>query len=99
MNCVKEKRFLFWKYKKVEHDYKVGRISKFMDSSDTFVVDWECQCGASYSEHFITWDELLLMGFTSEILSKIDKWNWYYPEEQVEEGVKDDIQHDTKATL
>ena len=61
MDCIKEKKFLFWKWKQVEHNYKMHRISKFMKTSDTFHVDYKCStCGATYTKKFVEQDELML---------------------------------------
>jgi len=79
MNCIKEKRFLFWKYKVVEHNYKIHRISKFMNSSTTFHVEYKCEnCGAIRLRKFVEQDELILEGIPIEELLKVDDWNWYY---------------------
>lgn len=79
MECIKEKRFLFWKYKAIEHTYKMHRVSKFMDSSTTFHVHYRCEvCGAEYSEKFVEQDELLLAGIPVDELKKVTAYNWYY---------------------
>ncbi len=79
MECIKEKRFLFWKYKAIEHTYKMHRVSKFMDSSTTFHVHYICEvCGAEYTKKFVEQDELLLAGIPVDELKKVTAYNWYY---------------------
>jgi len=81
MDCIKEKKFLFWKWKQVEHNYKMHRISKFMKCSDTFHVDYKCStCVATYTKKFVEQDELILAGIPIETLQKVDDWNWHYCE-------------------
>ncbi len=78
MECVKSKKFLFWKYQTVDHDYQMFRISKFMKSSDTFHVEFKCsRCGAEKKEKFVEQDDLILAGITVDQLKKIDDLNFY----------------------
>lgn len=80
ISCIIDKSFLvFWKYKVVRHDFKMHRISKFMDVSKDFQVEWKCsKCGLSKEESFVTNDELLLQGIPQDVLNKIDSWNWHF---------------------
>ena len=80
-SCIKEKRFLFWKYKVVEHDYKIWRIGKFMWCSKKFEVTWKCTiCKTPKDRHFVEYDELILEGLSSEILNNVSEFNAYYNE-------------------
>lgn len=36
--CIKDKKFLFFKWREIEHDFKMFSISKFMYCSTTFTV-------------------------------------------------------------
>ena len=78
-NCIVEKSFLFWKWKAVEHKYKMYSVSKFMHSSTTFHVRWICECGAEKENHFVTQDELLLKGIPMDEIKKITDFHYYYP--------------------
>ena len=71
-NCIKEKKFLWWKWKVVEHNYKPKRISKFMTSSNTYHLDYECECGAEFIKKFVTQDSLILMGIDINKLKPLD---------------------------
>lgn len=78
--CIKEKRLLFYKYKVLEHSYKVSFISKFMDCSTDFRVHYECEgCGATKVEKFVDKDSLILRGFPVKELEKVDSFNFYSP--------------------
>lgn len=82
-NCIKIKKFLFWKIKTVVHDYKMYRISKFMDSSETYHVGYKCSnCGCSYSDIFVEQDYLILNGIPVEELIKVTSKKFYYPNEK-----------------
>jgi len=81
MQCVKEQRFLFLKWRYVEHDYRMYRIIRFMRSSTTFHVEYKCKCGAKYTRSFVEQDELILAGISVETLNKIDNFNAYYCEQ------------------
>ena len=78
MNCIKEKRFLFWKYKVVKHDFKMSHIYKFMRSSEHFRVGYRCACGQGMIKHFVTNDELLLKGIPQDVLNGITDTKWHY---------------------
>lgn len=81
--CIKEKRFLFWKFIKVEHDFHILSICKFMFVSEDFIVNYTCsRCGATYRDLFVKYDDLLLRGFTPETLNKITDMNWHYPQQK-----------------
>lgn len=76
--CIVEKRFLFWKHKVVEHDFKMHRISKFMDTSKHFQIEWRCsKCDVAKLQSFVENDELLLKGISQEILNKVDSFHWH----------------------
>jgi hypothetical protein len=76
-NCIKEERFLFWKYKVVRHKYDIIGINKFMYSSDTFHVHYKCKnCGLSKSDSFIEPDTLILNGIAPEILNEVGT-DWF----------------------
>lgn len=78
-NCIIEKRFLFWKYKVVEHDYRLYQISKFMNSSTDFHVHYVCtKCGAKKEAHFVEQDDLILLGIPVKILNSITASSPYY---------------------
>lgn len=78
MNCIKEKKFLFWKYKKVEHNYQLNYISKFMDSSETFHLHKKCRdCGITITEKFVDKDTLILLGVPVKEIEKITRYNPY----------------------
>lgn len=75
MECVKEKKFLFWKWKQVDHRYKMHTISKFMSCSDTFHVTYKCSaCGAGYKRKFVEQDELILAGIKVENLQEVSDY-------------------------
>lgn len=81
MNCIKHKRFLFWKWKAVEHTYKIWSVSKFMSCSTDFIVKHRCEsCGAVTTRHFVKQDELILAGIPVNELNKVDDFNYYYPQ-------------------
>lgn len=72
MNCIKNqnKHWLFGKYLG-EHKDKPIRVWKFMSCSDDFCVRFKCKlCGAEYERHFVSWSELLHLGYTNEQISK-----------------------------
>ena len=71
-NCIKEKKFLWWKWVVLEHNYKPKKISKFMLSSDTYHLNYECECGAEYTERFVTQDSLILLGVDINKLKPLD---------------------------
>lgn len=78
MDCIKEKKFLLWRWKRVEHNYKMHRIRKFMKSSSTFHVDYKCEvCVAEYTRKFVEQDELILAGISVETLNNVDDMNWH----------------------
>jgi hypothetical protein len=78
MECIKEKRFLFWKYKSIKHTYKTHRVSKSMDSSITFLVEYKCEvCGDEYINNSVEKDELLLAGIPVCELKKVTACYWY----------------------
>lgn len=86
MNCIKEKKFLFWKWRAVEHCWKIHSISKFMDSSETFHVNCVCaDCGAARTDKFVKYDTLILKGFSAETLNKIDSHNWHAIKREIKE--------------
>ena len=71
-NCFKNKKFLWFKWNVIEHNYKPKRISKFMTSSDIYHLDYECECGAEIIEEFVTQDSLILMGIDINKLKTLD---------------------------
>ncbi|MCK9415454.1 hypothetical protein M0Q97_02200 [Candidatus Dojkabacteria bacterium] len=79
LSCIKEKRFLFWKWKEIKHTYKPYCISKFMKYSSTFHVEYKCSvCGATKERSFVEQDELLLLGIPLEVLNKITDIHHHY---------------------
>ena len=80
MNCIKEKKFLFWKWKVVEHNFEISYIDKFMYCSEDFHVHYHCKnCGIEHIEKFVTADELILKGFLPTELNEITPDNFGYP--------------------
>jgi len=78
-SCVVHKRFLFWKYDEVVHDYELYSIVKFMYCSTDFIVRWKCsKCAAIKTRKFVSYDELLLKGVSSEILNGITDDEYYF---------------------
>lgn len=83
MSCLKEKRFLFWKYKTVEHDFIVWAISKFMSCSHHFQVHWARKnCDRRETESFFENDRLIKMGFNQSDLNKVTDSKWFYPKQE-----------------
>jgi len=83
MSCLKEKRFLFWKYKTGEHDLIVHAISKFMSSSHHFQVHWTCKnCNKREKESFVENDRLIKMGFNQSDLNNVTDSKWFYPKQE-----------------
>lgn len=83
-NCIVEKQFLFWKYRTVEHHYKLYEVSKFMNSSTTFITTHICEvCGAKDVHHFVDVDNLILKGVSVDDLNKISEFKPYYPHKAV----------------
>lgn len=79
MECIKYKKFLFWEWKAVEHNYKMYRISKFMKCSDDFHIEYKCSvCSASYTERYVKLNELILLGIPTQSLLKVDDCDFYY---------------------
>jgi hypothetical protein len=79
MDCIKEKRFLFWKFKIIEHDFKVLRVNKFMFASTTFHVHSECRvCKITKTEKFVTKDELIWLGIPVSEIEKITDSKMYH---------------------
>ena len=75
MECIKKKKFLFWKWVVIKHDYVIHRISKFMITSDTFHVTRKCSvCGIERTEKFVDQDYLLKIGIPVDEIDKIDDW-------------------------
>lgn len=88
-NCIKNKKFLWWKWRVVEHSYKPKYISKFMTSSDDYHLEYECECGANFTAKFVTQDELILIGVDIKKLEKLNyKSNAFvrFEDAQVSEG-------------
>ena len=88
-NCIKKKKFLWWKWNVIEHNYKPRTISKFMTSSDTYHLDYECECGAEYTRRFVTQDDLILMGIDINKLKPLNDSKFEiidFKEAQVIEG-------------
>ncbi len=77
--CIVEHKFLFWKWKAVEHDFHIYKIEKFMYCSSDFIVTWKCsRCETPYKRNFVTHDELILKGISPEILNNISEDKPYY---------------------
>ena len=71
-SCIKKKRFLFWTWEEVVHDFKSTHISKFMPTSTTFHVYSECKnCGLQQEQKFVSADELIKKGFSANFLNNI----------------------------
>jgi hypothetical protein len=78
-SCIKEHTFLFWKWKVVDHDYRLYSIIKFMSSSIDFQVKDKCTvCGLYRKREFVTADELILAGISPSTLNDITDKNYYY---------------------
>lgn len=77
-SCVKEKKFLFWKWVTIEHNYRRRWITKHMIASKTFKVIYKCSnCMATHTVHHVEQDTLLKAGISVKALRGIDNWNWY----------------------
>ncbi len=80
MKCIKTKKFLWWSWTVIEHDYKIFSISKFMDCSTSFHVNRVCvECEATELTKFVEKDTLILEGVPVKILENIRQYNGYYP--------------------
>jgi len=56
----------------VEHDDELYSIRKFMYCSTEYIVEWKCKtCGRIRERHFVTFDEILLMGVPAEVLKNV----------------------------
>lgn len=82
VKCIKEKRFLFWKYKTIKHNFTLNYIRRFADKPSEFVVASICNgCGAK-QERYADRDELLLDGIPAKELDQISLFRWYEPNKQ-----------------
>ena len=77
MGCIKNpKSFLGIKYEG-RHDWKIDYVSKFIPTSDTFILHSHCElCGCHQRERFLTWEELLHRGVSNEEIEKADRKFW-----------------------
>jgi hypothetical protein len=72
MSCIKEGRFLFWKYKNISHSYEMIGIWKFMRSSTSFHVQYKCKgCGLLKEDSFVQPDELIIKGISAKTLNDV----------------------------
>ena len=72
MDCIKEKSFLFWRWKRVEHKFKIHRINRLLKWTDSYHVTYKCgTCGAKCTRGFVEQEELILAGIPIEILQKL----------------------------
>jgi len=72
--CIKneKKHWLLGRYYG-QHDYKPIKVWRFMYCSTDFHVSFECAlCGAKTERSFVSWSELLHLGYTNE---QIEKFN------------------------
>ena len=67
MSCTKNlKKFLFINYKG-EHNFIRKNLRVFIPGSKQFIIDSECSlCKLPHTEHFVTWEDMLEMGYTIE---------------------------------
>ncbi len=73
MSCIKNpKKWLWFKYQG-DHVNRMLSLSKFMPTSDCFIIEWECElCGCKENEHFVSWNDLLHIGLTNDQIKKVD---------------------------
>lgn len=70
--CVTEVGWWIFKSKEVIHTWRRTHISKFMSSSDTFHEHWKCKvCGATKTDRFVEYDDLLKRGASVEELENL----------------------------
>ena len=81
MDCIKEERFLFWKWKVIHHTYELKRVNKFMWVSQTYHCHYQCTvCGITKTEKFVEKDKLILEGIPVSEIEKITDSKMYHSE-------------------
>lgn len=67
MSCPLNKQKFLWFNYEGNHDYRLQRVSKFMSSSDDFVIHYKCSiCKCTYDRHFVQTEDLLRLGYNHE---------------------------------
>lgn len=73
--CLKIKGFWIFKYSKLEHNYKLNWITRFMNGYNVFNVNYECKkchfCKTVILQEDEVMDELLINGKSIDILKQI----------------------------
>jgi hypothetical protein len=74
MNCTQNKKKFLWFTYNGPHKFDIIRVGKFMRYvSEDFIVWWECRrCGIMKKRSFVTYDELLHMGYTKDQIEKFE---------------------------
>jgi len=79
VKCIVERKFLFWKWKEVQHSFKLYSVEKFMWCSTSFIVHRKCEiCGRIKKESFVENDQLILEGVPQEILNDVGTCTYYF---------------------
>lgn len=81
MSCPKNiinRQFLFFKWKSEgEHDFEIDYISTFMLGNTDFILNKTCKiCGTPKKESFVSWEQMLRMGYTNSQLRDI-QWSYF----------------------
>ena len=92
-SCIKNKQKFLWFSYFGSHDYRLTYIGKFMSCSEDFETTVKCKlCGCKSQRAFVSYNELLRVGFKPEFLDKIVEpfFDSVY-EDEIKEHLKEEV--------